>query len=149
MIREYKNGDLDKIMQIWLETNLDVHNFVDEAYWKNNFDFVKMVMPQSEVYVAEENDEIVGFIGIVEGYIAGLFVMEKYRGKGVGKELLNNAKKRYNNLTLNVYVKNNNAVRFYLKNEFDLVTKMTNHDTGAEECEMSWERKACMMGGNC
>ncbi|MFV0625776.1 MAG: N-acetyltransferase [Alphaproteobacteria bacterium] len=149
MIREFRTEDLDDVMKIWLETNLSAHHFIDEKYWQGNFEFVKAVMPKSELYIAEENGEVAGFIGIVEGYIAGIFVAEKYRGKGLGKELLNSAKRRYNNLTLNVYVKNNNAVRFYLKNEFDLVTKMTNPDTGEEECEMSWKRTACMLGGNC
>ncbi|MDD4555870.1 MAG: N-acetyltransferase [Alphaproteobacteria bacterium] len=149
MIRAFKPEDLEEIMKIWLETNLKAHHFVDSDYWKNNFNFVKMVMPQSEVYVAEENGKIVGFIGLVEGYIAGLFVDEKHQRKGIGKALLREAQKRYNLLTLNVYVRNNDAVRFYLKHEFELVTKQTNPDTGEEECEMNWERKACMMGGSC
>ncbi len=40
-IREYKSKDLDNIMEIWVNTNIEAHNFIDENYWRNNFDMVK------------------------------------------------------------------------------------------------------------
>ena len=33
MIRLAEQQDLDRIMEIWLEGNLQAHDFVDPAYW--------------------------------------------------------------------------------------------------------------------
>ena len=40
MIRLFKFQDLDKIMDIWLQGNLEAHSFIDAEYWKKNFDSV-------------------------------------------------------------------------------------------------------------
>lgn len=33
MIRKSTNNDLEKIMQIWLDTNISVHNYIPQAYF--------------------------------------------------------------------------------------------------------------------
>lgn len=53
MIRQFEFRDLDKIMNIWLEGNLEAHSFIDAEYWKKNFESVKSVLPNAEVYVYE------------------------------------------------------------------------------------------------
>ena len=89
MIRELEELDIDNIMKIWLETNLSTHDFIPKDYWKENYDFVKEVLPDATVFIYEDNDEIKGFIGIVdESYIAGLFVSNKYQNEGIGSKLL-------------------------------------------------------------
>lgn len=54
MIRLFEFRDLDKIMDIWLQGNLDAHSFIDAEYWKKNFDSVKSVLPNAEIYVYED-----------------------------------------------------------------------------------------------
>ena len=59
------------IMKIWLESNISAHDFILEDYFKSNYDFVKNVLPDATVLVYEEDDEIKGFVGIIEeSYIA-------------------------------------------------------------------------------
>ena len=53
MIRKLLNGDIDRVADIWLKTNLKAHYFISNQYWKNNYELVKEMMPQSEVYVFE------------------------------------------------------------------------------------------------
>lgn len=50
-------------MIIWLEGNLEVHSFIDSEYWKKNFNSVKLILSNAEIYVHEEDREILGFIG--------------------------------------------------------------------------------------
>ena len=57
MIRLFEFQDLDKIMDIWLQGNLEAHSFIDAEYWKKNFDSVKSVLPNAEVYVYERRRE--------------------------------------------------------------------------------------------
>ena len=118
MIRKLKLQDLDEVMKIWLEANIEAHNFITESYWKGNADLVKTLLPEAEVYVYEEEAQIKGFIGIQEGYIAGLFVEHNARRKGIGKALLNYCMNSYESLTLKVYEKNIGAVAFYQKQGF-------------------------------
>lgn len=118
MVRNFKNADIDKIMEIWLNSNIEAHNFIDKSYWEKNFEMVKNALPQAEIYIYEENNNIMGFVGLVENYIAGIFVEKNFRGKGIGKKLLDYAKSIKNNLTLNVYEKNIDAVKFYKREGF-------------------------------
>lgn len=65
MVRQYNTDDIDTVMQIWLDTNIQAHYFISSDYWKRNYDAVKEMLPQAEIYV-HENDcikRIDGFIG--------------------------------------------------------------------------------------
>lgn len=79
MIRLFEFNDLDRIMDIWLEGNINTHSFIEESYWKDNFKSVKTILPNAEVYVYENEKEILGFIGMDADYIAGIFVAEGYQ----------------------------------------------------------------------
>lgn len=141
MIRTFEEKDLDRIMELWLFTNLSAHEFVKSEYWKNNFDAVKTMMPEAEIYVYEENKEIQGFIGVMDHYIAGIFVSEQYQSKGIGKKLLDYVKDKNNKLSLSVYEKNERAIHFYLREQFAFLKKQIDADTGEMEWEMNWRRR--------
>lgn len=104
-IRKLQKSDLDRVADIWLNANLNAHYFIPSQYWNDNFEPVKDMLPQAEVYVYECNGKIQGFIGINGGYIEGIFVSEEVRSQGIGKLLLNYAKDRKAKLSLNVYQK--------------------------------------------
>ena len=53
MIRKLLNGDIDRVADIWLKTNLKAHYFISNQYWKSNYELVKEMMSQYEVYVFE------------------------------------------------------------------------------------------------
>ena len=140
MVRNFKNADIDKIMEIWLNSNIEAHNFIDKSYWKKNFEMVKNALPQAEIYIYEENNNIMGFVGLVENYIAGIFVEKNFRGKGIGKKLLDYAKSIKNNLTLNVYEKNIDAVKFYKREGFTVEKFGIDKSTDEKEFMMSWKK---------
>ena len=50
MIREYRETDLKRIMNIWLETNICTHDFI-ENYWKSNYDQVRHMMPAAIMFM--------------------------------------------------------------------------------------------------
>lgn len=127
-------------MRIWLESNIEAHDFIDASYWRGNFDAVKAAMPAAEVYVCtdEVGNEPQGFIGLMDDYVAGLFVADRYRSRGVGKQLLDHAKSVRSQLNLHVYRKNERAVRFYQREGFLLQSEGRDENTGEEELAMSW-----------
>ncbi len=89
MIRKLTGADIDETATIWLETNRKAHDFISTEYWQSNFDMVKEMLLQAELYVYESEGSIQGFIGLNDEYIAGLFVSEQAQSHGIGKCLLN------------------------------------------------------------
>ena len=64
MIRKLQNVDINKVVDLWLKTNLEAHNFISEQYWISNYERVKEMLPQAEVYVYEDDKMIQGFLGV-------------------------------------------------------------------------------------
>ena len=120
MVRQYSNGDIDAVMQIWLDTNIRAHHFIPSDYWRTNCDMVRELLSHAEIYVHEDEcaKQIDGFIGLNDDYIEGIFVKETMQSKGIGKQLLNHVKKVKPTLKLNVYQKNEKAIKFYLRENF-------------------------------
>lgn len=142
MIKRFNIEELDDVMKIWLDTNIDAHKFIEEDYWIKNFEMVKEMIPNADIYVFYDEGIIKGFIGIVEeSYIAGLFVMKLYQGKGIGKKLIDYCKEKYKCLSLDVYEKNKEAVNFYSNNNFKVVEKKINEETREVEYNMIFDNK--------
>ena len=118
MIRKLLNGDIDRVADIWLKTNLKAHYFISNQYWKSNYELVKEMMSQSEVYVYEEDKMIQGFVGLNDEYIEGIFVSDEMQSCGIGKLLLDYVKDKKVSLRLNVYQKNARAISFYQREGF-------------------------------
>ena len=90
---------------------------------------------QQYSYVAEENEQIVGFItaevlkkkvwyNVQLGSINNIFVLEEYRGKGIGKALMKTMMNTLQdvgitNIQLEAYSKNSKAIKFYEKLGFE------------------------------
>ncbi len=138
MIRKLQAADLDTVAALWLETNLTAHPFIPESYWKSHFEGVKAMLPQAEVYVYEQENKILGFIGLNGDYIEGIFVQRAVQSQGIGRQLLDFAKSLKPRLSLSVYQKNFRAVRFYQREGFAIQSEGTDSGTGEKEYLMAW-----------
>ena len=143
MIRKLQKTDIDTVSQIWLDANRDAHDFIPAEYWENNFLPVKEMLLQAEVYVYidECKNRIEGFAGLDQEYIAGIFVRKEARSEGIGKALLDFVKEKKQELTLNVYRKNERAVRFYEREGFHIIERTTDESTDEKEYLMRWKGK--------
>lgn len=140
MIRKFEKNDIDVIMQIWKDENIKAHKFIPKQYWENNYNFVKEVLPNAEVYVYVRKEKIVGFVGLDNDYIEGIFVDTNNQYNGIGTSLLNKVKESRNSLTLSVYKKNINAINFYKKNDFVIASENIDKNTGEIEYTMTWNK---------
>lgn len=141
IIRKFNEIDLKRVMRIWYDGNLEAHDFVDKSYWERNFGFVKRSLPESEVYVYEIDGYVVGFVGIDEGYIAGLFVDKEYRGVGIGTKLIEYVKELYDFFTLHVFENNYGAVTFYENRGLIKKEESVHEDLGEVEYLMYYRKK--------
>ncbi len=82
MIRKLENSDINRIMDIWINTTIKAHSFVKQEYWMENYDIVKNTyLPSSDTYIYEDNEDIKGFISVIDNeFIGALFIDYKYQG---------------------------------------------------------------------
>lgn len=139
MIRKLQKADINRAADIWLKTNLKAHFFILEQYWISNYEFVKEMLPQAEVYVYEDDKMIQGFIGINDEYIEGIFVSDEMQSRGIGKILLDYIKDKKDRLQLKVYQKNVRAMSFYQREGFTIQSEEMDEFTGEKEYVMNWE----------
>lgn len=142
MIRKWRRTDLDAISLIWLETNIKAHDFIAAEYWQQQLPAVKEMLPQADLYLWESEGQIKGFMGLMDNYIAGIFVLEEAQGQGIGKQLLDYAKNISERLVLKVYEKNQGAMKFYKREGFRIESRGLDESTGETEYEMQWEKCA-------
>ena len=140
MIRKLRKTDLDEVAYIWLHTNKKAHDFIAETYWDEHFEMVEGMLGDAEIYVFEEQGQIKGFVGLDGEYIAGIFVREKEQYLGIGKQLLDFVKSLKGQLKLNVYQKNERAIKFYTREQFEIQDEQTDEATGEAEYLMLWKK---------
>jgi GNAT superfamily N-acetyltransferase len=81
------------------KTKLDIntiHDYLsDHSYWSSgiSFDIVKRSIENSVCFGLFENDKLIGFARVVTdkatfAYLGDVFVLDKYRGKGLSKWLM-------------------------------------------------------------
>ena len=49
MIRKFEKNDINPVMQIWKNENIKAHKFISKEYWKNNYNYVKEILPNAEI----------------------------------------------------------------------------------------------------
>jgi putative acetyltransferase len=140
-IRVSKKMEIDKMIDIWYEGSLVAHDFIDKDYWKSQRNEMReKYFPMSENYVICNEKEVVGFISMVDNYLAALFIDIKHQDKGYGKELLNFIKEQRKNIQLKVYKKNDKAVNFYLRSGFVKKEELLDEQTAEDEFLMEWNK---------
>ena len=140
MIRKFEKNDINAVMEIWVNENIRTHNFIAKEYWKDNYEYVKDILPKADIYVYILDEQVVGFVGVNNNYVEGIFVDINNQHGGIGTSLLDRIKENKDNLTLNVYKKNANAIKFYEKNNFIITSENIDKDTNEIEYTMTWSK---------
>ncbi len=140
MIRKFNKNDINTVMEIWKNENIKAHKFIPKEYWESNYNFVKEAILNAEIYVYTIKEKIVGFVGLDNNYIEGIFVDTNNQENGIGTALLNKVKESRDRLELSVYKKNTNAISFYKKNGFVIESENIDNDTKEIEYTMIWKK---------
>ncbi|MBB4120025.1 putative acetyltransferase [Mesonia hippocampi] len=138
MIRLFKPQDIAKLVELWYDASVIAHDFIEKNYWEEKKkEMAEIYIPNSETYVYEQAGQIIGFVSLLENYIAAIFVAPAQQGKGVGKALMQFVKQQRKTLTLGVYAKNINSIAFYKKQGFVVVEEKIDEPTGEQELVMA------------
>ena len=120
-IRTSVEADHSEIMRIWLDASRIGHPFLCEeelAYQKEEIE--TKYLGHVEMWVAEtDNKKILGFIGLIDNFIGGLFVDPVHHRHGIGKKLVLWARElKKVPLEVDVFLENESARKFYNKLDF-------------------------------
>lgn len=120
MIRTLDTSDYACLMEIWESAVLNTHDFLT----KEDFLFYKKMLPTYFQYVNifgyEQDNVIIGFIGVSEDNLEMLFIDNKHRGSGVGKALISYAIEKLHITKVDVNEQNTQAVGFYKNIGFEV-----------------------------
>lgn len=142
MIRNLRDNDIDIVMNLWKESTIEAQSFISDEYWLENYDNVKNnYLPDSDTYVYEEDEEIKGFVSLIENiFIGGLFLKIDSQRKGIGSKIIDFLKAEHDKLQLAVYDKNIRAMNFYVKSGFKILNTKIDEKTKEKEHLMEWRR---------
>ncbi len=124
IIEKANFNDYRQIMEVWESSVKATHDFLKQE----DFEFYKKIIPTNylpnlDVYVLRSGEKIVGFVGISKKNIEMLFISGEQRGKGYGKILLEYAIDNFNANTVEVNEQNTQAVGFYRKFGFKIISR--------------------------
>lgn len=114
-IRPYQpETDRDRVLEVWLTASRHGHAFLGEAALRGQLGLVRDVyLVRAETRVAVCRGDILGFIGLLDAFIGGLFVDPAAHRAGIGRALILDAAARRGALTVEVYAANAAALAFY------------------------------------
>jgi putative acetyltransferase len=100
-----------------------------------------VVMPANEVWVAEIESQVTGFIAFHDGWVNHLYVAPRFQDRGVGTELLSIARRENVTLQLWAFEVNEPAIRFYKRHGFRVVerTRGASNEAKRPDVRMRWD----------
>ncbi|HYE49053.1 MAG TPA: GNAT family N-acetyltransferase [Azospirillaceae bacterium] len=130
LIRPCGMSDHAACLDVWLRASRVGHPFLTDQDLAGQWKLVRDVyLPNAETWVAVAAGCIVGFIGLLDRHIGGLFVDPRHHGMGVGRRLVAHAARLKGPLTVQVY-EANRAVGFYLRCGFRITGRQERDDEG-------------------
>ena len=131
MIRKHKAQDLEQIINVWYQSSTLAHPFLSSIFVeKVKSDMTNIYIPNSETWVYEVDNSIVGFISMLDNEIGGLFVLPNNHSKGIGSKLVDFIKKEHSDLEVEVFEKNIIGRAFCDKYGFEIIKKYYHEESG-------------------
>ena len=125
-------SDYAELLSVWENSVRATHDFINEediAFFKPII--VEQAFPNVILHCMKNTaGVIVGFIGVHSEKIEMLFILNEYRGQGIGKALLKNAMATNTISKVDVNEQNPQAVGFYEAMGFKVVSRSPLDDMG-------------------
>lgn len=131
---------LAQILGDWLRNTRWIPVLHDRA---EDLGFVTRMIATHHVLVARSPDPM-GFIAVKQGDIAGFYVAQTHRSRGIGKALLDAVKIDEPRLALWTFQANTRAIAFYSRHGFAEVerTQGAGNEEHLPDVRMIWRRDA-------
>jgi putative acetyltransferase len=131
MIREYEEKDLSELLEAWYSASQVAHPFLDEAFFEQERkNIAAFHLPKAETWVYDLDGVVVGFIVLIGNEVGAIFVDPKFHGQGIGRALMDKARRLRDVLELDVFKDNLVGRKFYEKYGFSQVNEYWHEETG-------------------
>jgi len=114
-----------EVVNVWEASVRATHHFLKEE----DIEYFKPLILNTYLDAVElrcirnSENKIVGFLGVAEQNLEMLFIHPEYRGKRIGKALLNYAITKLNVIKVDVNEQNEQAVGFYIHCGFEVMSR--------------------------
>ncbi|BDD65361.1 acetyltransferase [Sphingobium sp. TA15] len=113
-IRPARAADGARMLDIWRKAVDATHDFLTPADRTAIEAEVAAFLPQAPAWLATDpDDQAIGFMLIDGAHMEALFIDPAWRGKGVGRQLVDHALSLHPTLTTDVNEQNAQAIGFY------------------------------------
>ncbi len=114
MIGKYEPHDLGELLSIWYDAAKLAHRFwTAEKLDQERRDISEKFLPMAETWVLEDEEQVVGFIALLDNEVGGIFVSPDRHGHGIGRALMDHARASRDHLELEVFEDNEIGRAFY------------------------------------
>jgi putative acetyltransferase len=151
-LRRYRSEDLGATVGIWFSVKRVAYPYLEleQRYTlEENLEFFRdRIAPRCEIWLAERQAEIVGFLALEESYVDRLYVAVNHQRSGVGAALLAKAKELSpGSLWLHTHQQNHQARAFYEKHDFRVARfGVSPPPESAPDVEYRWEAQLDSQG---
>jgi ribosomal protein S18 acetylase RimI-like enzyme len=146
-LHAYRPEDREACLDVWQSASRVGHPFLGEDVLARQRGLVgEVYLPQARTVVAELDGEIVGFIGLIEAFIGGLFVAPSAHGRGIGRRLVLHAAELEGELAVEVYEANRGARAFYERLGFIAASRRDVDDDGLPHPLIRMKRRVDAAG---
>jgi len=140
VIRPYTNEDQGDVLDVWYRASLIAHSFLSEAFLVNERQQIAdQWLPVAETVVYQTDGRVVGFLAMIGSEVGGIFVDPDYQGRGIGRALMDHARRSHPVLELDVFEANSIGRRFYDAYGFVLMNRHMNEVAGEPELRLRLE----------
>ena len=139
MISEYKESDLEDLLDVWAKATLVAHPFMDEAFIKKEKKNIRDIyIPNTRTWVVRNVSGLDGFISMMGNEVGAIFVRPEKHGQGIGKALMDHVSQFHKELEVEVFKDNNIGRAFYDRYGFKFVHEYIHEETNRAVLRMKY-----------
>ena len=145
-IAEYQSEDFEAIAELFRDVYVKTYPQFDTKFFESErFRAIlrEYTLPDSQVWTAKINGEIIGFVALQQNVVDQLYIHENFQSKGLGGFWVEQAKTIYPEfLELYTFASNEKAIAFYEKHSFQIIERGIAPDEKMPDVKMRWESAA-------
>ena len=132
-IRKYETKDDDDIVRVWYKASELAHPFLKKDFLKKEEQNIRNIyLPNTETWVYEVNDEVLGFVALIGNEVGALFLDPDFHGHGIGYRLMKHVSKLHKELEVEVFKKNSIGRGFYKRFGFKYLSEGVHEGSGCD-----------------
>jgi len=128
--RKATANDVGLIIDIWEKSVIATHHFLSDEDRQEIKKEIPLYLPEVDVRLWYVAGACIGFSGIHRGHLEMLFLDPSQIGLGYGRQIMQSLIREFHVRTVDVNKQNENAVRFYLKSGFAVVSEDATDSAG-------------------